>query len=73
MTTQIPTTELTITGMSCGHCVKAVEGALRAVPGVQAVTVDLAGGRATVQGDADTQTMLAAVSEEGYTAQVAGA
>ena len=45
-----PTTELNITGMTCGHCVKAVEGALRAIPGVQTVTVDLAGGRATVQG-----------------------
>ncbi|WP_412028082.1 CopZ family metallochaperone [Deinococcus yunweiensis] len=73
MTTQTSTTELSITGMSCGHCVKAVEGALKAVPGVQAVTVDLAGGRATVQGDADTRAMLAAVTEEGYTAQVVGA
>ncbi|MFC3832489.1 MULTISPECIES: CopZ family metallochaperone [Deinococcus] len=68
-----PTTELNITGMTCGHCVKAVEGALRAIPGVQAVTVDLAGGRATVQGDADRNAMLAAVTEEGYSAQVAGA
>ncbi|WP_295817676.1 heavy-metal-associated domain-containing protein [uncultured Deinococcus sp.] len=68
-----PTTELNITGMTCGHCVKAVEGALRAIPGVQTVTVDLAGGRATVQGDADRNAMLAAVTEEGYSAQVAGA
>lgn len=68
-----PTTELNITGMTCGHCVKAVEGALKAIPGVQAVTVDLERGHATVQGDADTQAMLAAVTEEGYEARVAGA
>ena len=73
MTTQTPTTELNITGMTCGHCVKAVEGALKAVPGVQSVNVDLAGGRATVQGDADRDAMLAAIGEEGYTAQVVGA
>lgn len=67
------TTELQISGMSCGHCVKAVEGALKAVPGVQDVRVDLAGGRATVQGDADGRALVAAVVEEGYAAQVAGA
>ncbi|WP_309571980.1 cation transporter [Deinococcus sp.] len=72
MTFQTPTTELNITGMTCGHCVKAVEGALKSIPGVQTVTVDLASGHATVQGDADTQAMLAAVTEEGYAAQVAG-
>ena len=67
------TTELKITGMSCGHCVKAVEKALSAVPGVEAAQVDLAQGRATVQGAANPQTLIAAVQEEGYSAQVAGA
>lgn len=67
------TTELNITGMSCGHCVKAVEKALKAVPGVEGAQVDLAQGRATVQGAADPQTLIAAVQEEGYGAQVAGA
>lgn len=64
------TTELTITGMSCGHCVKAVEGALKGIPGVQDVQVDLEGGKATVQGEADAQAMIAAVVEEGYSAQL---
>lgn len=67
------TTELNISGMSCGHCVKAVEGALRGVPGVEDVRVDLAGGRATVQGQAEEGALIAAVTEEGYGAQVAGA
>ena len=64
-------TELNVTGMSCGHCVKAVEGALKAVPGVEGVQVSLEGGKATVQGDA-AQALIAAVKEEGYGAEVAG-
>lgn len=66
-------TELKVTGMSCGHCVKAVEKALGALPGVEAVQVSLEEGKATVQGNADTQAMIAAVKEEGYGAEVAGA
>ncbi len=63
-------TELNITGMSCGHCVKAVESALKSVPGVEQVTVDLPGGKATVEGDARPEAMITAVAEEGYTAEV---
>lgn len=63
-------TTLNITGMTCGHCVKAVEKALSAVPGVQKVAVSLEEGKATVEGSADTQAMIAAVAEEGYSAQV---
>lgn len=61
-------TTLKIDGMSCGHCVAAVEKALKSVGGVQAVTVSLEEGRASVQGNADRAAMIAAVAEEGYTA-----
>lgn len=64
------TTELTVSGMTCGHCEKAVQSALKSVPGVQDVCVDLKGGTATVQGDADLHALIAAVTEEGYLAQV---
>lgn len=40
---------LKIGGMSCQHCVKHVTEALQELPGVVAVEVDLAGGKATVQ------------------------
>jgi copper chaperone len=60
-------TDLTIQGMTCGHCKKAVEDALRSVEGVTSVEVDLEAGRARVEGG-DVQRMIAAVSEEGYTA-----
>lgn len=63
-------TELNISGMTCGHCQAAVTKALKRVPGVQDAEVDLQTGRATVQGEPDVQALLSAVSEEGYTAQV---
>jgi copper chaperone len=64
------TTELSISGMTCGHCQTAVTRALKTVPGVQDAQVDLQQGTATVQGQADVQALLAAVTEEGYGVQV---
>ncbi|WP_102126560.1 CopZ family metallochaperone [Deinococcus planocerae] len=66
------TTELTVTGMSCGHCEQAVASALKNVPGVQDVQVDLQRATATVRGEAEPQALIAAVTEEGYGAQVRG-
>lgn len=63
--------ELNITGMTCGHCQKAVEQALQSVPGTERVEVDLASGRAVVEGPADLQTLLRVVENEGYQATVA--
>lgn len=61
---------LKITGMTCGHCVRSVTGALKAVPGVKAAEVDLESGSAKVEGDPDPAALLAAVAEEGYQAEV---
>lgn len=56
-----------IEGMSCGHCVKRVEAALKEVSGVKAVAVDLAKKSATVEGDAlDDAALMGAVTEAGY-------
>jgi copper chaperone len=65
-------TQLKITGMTCGHCQSAVEGALEAVAGVEAVRVDLAKGVAEVEGNVDASALVAAVEDEGYQASVAG-
>ncbi|WP_427384399.1 heavy-metal-associated domain-containing protein [Janibacter sp. G56] len=67
------TTELTVTGMTCGHCVQAVTGELTALPGVTAVDIDLvAGGDSPVtitsDGPLDSAAVTAAVDEAGYTA-----
>ena len=64
------TTELTVNGMTCGHCETAVKNALKSVPGVQDVRVDLKGGTAAVEGNADPQSLIAAGTEEGYGAHV---
>ncbi len=63
---------LKITGMSCGHCVRAVTTALQSVEGVRSVQVDLGAGRATVdydEGKTDPKQLVGAVMDEGYTAE----
>jgi len=60
---------MTIDGMSCGHCLNAVRGALARVPGVQIETVTI--GRATVEFDpaaASAAQITAVVSAAGYAA-----
>jgi copper chaperone len=56
-----------VSGMTCDHCRRAVEDEVRAVPGVTAVAVDLAGGTVRVEGDADERLVREAVAEAGYT------
>jgi len=63
--------QLKIDGMSCGHCVAAVENSLKAVSGVESVTVDLDSGSAIVEGDADIQVLISVVEKEGYEVRVA--
>ncbi len=64
-------TELKVEGMTCAHCERAVQNALEAVPGVTAVSVNRDLGKASVTGDADLQALVAAVAEEGYSAEAA--
>jgi copper chaperone CopZ len=57
-----------IEGMTCGHCTASVEKALRGVPGVTDVKVDLAGKTAAVAANdtvADSD-LAAAVDEIGF-------
>lgn len=42
---------LQVKGMSCNHCVKAVEGSVGALDGVQEVKVNLAAGEVNVTFD----------------------
>jgi len=57
---------LSVTGMTCEHCVKAVTRAVRAIPGAGAVAVDLDRGVVTVQGNPDAGAVRAAIVAEGY-------
>jgi copper chaperone len=59
-----------IDGMSCDHCVKAVEGALRSVSGVETVEVNLSERVARVTVDPKTfvdSVARDAIASEGYT------
>jgi copper chaperone len=59
---------LTVTGMTCNHCVTAIHEEVSAVPGVQRVQVDLPTGRLTLQADREIgrDEIAAAVDEAGY-------
>jgi copper chaperone CopZ len=56
----------TVKGMTCGGCVRHVEKALNATPGVSRATVDLASASATVEGTATFEALAAQVAEAGY-------
>jgi Cu+-exporting ATPase len=64
--------ELAIEGMSCASCVKRVENALAAVPGVRDASVNLATERARVDWQPATprtaEALVAAVAKAGYEA-----
>jgi len=62
------TTVFTVTGMTCGHCVAAVESEVGAIPGVLAARADLATGRLEVDSETppDPAAIAAAVDEAGY-------
>lgn len=68
------TVELGIEGMSCGHCVRAVESALGGVEHARDVRVELEQGRATVRLDPEgsERDLVAAVDDVGYSATVRG-
>lgn len=59
---------INIEGMSCMHCVKHVEEALKEVAGVIKVTVDLNGKNAVVELDGDVQDsqLSEVIQEVGY-------
>ena len=55
-----------IDGMACGGCEDAVVDALTDVAGVEAASADHEAGTASVEGDADTDALAAAVERAGY-------
>ena len=56
-----------IGGMNCEHCVKAVNDALKAVPGITSVTVSLEDNVATVSGAAlDEVAIKTAIEDTGF-------
>jgi len=61
-------TVITVTGMTCEHCVKAVRDEIGRLPGVSRVNVDLETGRVTIAADPapDAAALKHAVDAAGY-------
>lgn len=58
--------QINVSGMTCDHCVSAVSKAVKTLPGVTDVAVDLKQGLVTVRGNADAAAIRKAITEEGY-------
>jgi copper chaperone len=60
---------LNVEGMSCGHCVKAVEGSVGALNGVSTVKVDLENKKVDVEFNQDEVTLdviKETIDDQGY-------
>jgi copper chaperone CopZ len=62
--------EITVEGMTCGHCEGSVEDAVENVTGVSAATADRETDSVSVEGSADPEELIAAVEDAGYDASV---
>jgi copper chaperone CopZ len=65
----VETISLTIEGMTCAHCVRAVREALEKLPSTEIESVEI--GSATVKVDpeqVDEEALVDAIADEGYTA-----
>lgn len=60
--------EILVKGMSCGHCAAAVTKALKGLPGVTEVQVDLASGRVTYEskGPISVEDVIRVIKASGY-------
>lgn len=60
----------TVTGMTCGHCEKAVTRALQALDPQAQVNIDRAHDRVEVESTQSRETLAKAIAEEGYAVAV---
>lgn len=61
----------TVTGMTCGHCEKAVTRALLQADPQAQIHIDRAQNRVEVTSDQARETLAHAIAEEGYTVATA--
>lgn len=59
--------QLTVSGMTCGHCEKAITRALQQVDPEAKISVDRTHDLVTISSDKDKQVLVQAITEEGYT------
>ena len=59
-----------VSGMTCGHCVRAVTDAIKGVDATVSVDIDLDAGRVIVRDDTASPDQIAdAITAEGYTVE----
>ena len=56
----------TVTGMTCGHCEKAVTQAIRALDPQAQVTINRTQNRVDVESSQPREALAAVITEEGY-------
>jgi len=61
--------EFNIPAMSCGHCVRAITEAVKALDPAAHVDVDLASKKVEIQSSQDRQSVAVALAQAGYPAQ----
>ncbi|OMP68383.1 copper chaperone CopZ [Domibacillus epiphyticus] len=62
-------TTLQVQGMSCGHCVKAIEGSVGKLEGVHSVQVDLQANKVDVEYDTNQvsiEKIKETIDDQGY-------
>ncbi len=59
----------TVTGMTCGHCEKAVTQAIRALDPQAQVKIDRSQDRVEVESSQPREALASAIAEEGYQVQ----
>ncbi|MBD4432478.1 copper resistance protein CopZ [Xanthomonas citri pv. citri] len=64
-------TTVNVSGMTCGHCVRAITHAVQAKDSAADVQVDLGAGEVRVASRLDSTQVLEAIREEGYGAELA--
>ena len=55
-----------VTGMTCGHCERAVKTAVQQIDPQAMVTIDRAANRVDIDSASNRQALAQAITEEGY-------
>lgn len=63
--------EMTVNGMRCGPCARAVTEAVRSIDPVAAVDIDLDSKLVSIDSDADISRIRAAIEGAGYQVELA--
>ena len=56
----------TVTGMTCGHCERAVKNAVQQLDPQAQVNIDRAANRVDIDSTQDREALAKAIAEEGY-------